>query len=80
MLFIARAILLQWFASVAMLETKRVWPFLPLLFYSVAFSGLATLFYYDVLLTFWQAIFVSMVFATNIWVLAVIIRLTGKKP
>jgi len=80
LLFVMRAVVILWFASVGMLEAKRIRPFLPLASYSIAFCGLATLHHYDLLLTVWQAVFASMVFLSDLWLLVVIVRIIKKQP
>lgn len=78
-LYLAQAIIVLWLASQGIRQTGVLWPFLPLIAFSIVFCGLASLFYYELLLTIWQSIYVLGLFLSQVWFLSVILSFIKKQ-
>jgi len=76
----AQAIIILWIASQAILRERTIRPFFPLIVFVVAFCGFATVSYYQLVITMWQAIFSYIFLIGYFLLLAGIIGRIRKQP
>lgn len=75
---IVAAIIVLWFASIAIRREGVVWPFAPLFVYFVALDSTAAAEFYEIFSTDLQTIFDTMFLIFYIWLLAVVIAIVRR--
>ncbi len=78
-ILIANAILVLWIVSNAIIESGKIRPFLPLVVFVIALSGMSALVYYDFMLTQWKNIFTFLFAIGYFWILINIVISLNKK-
>lgn len=78
LILIANAILILWIVSNAILGNGKIRPYLPLVVFVVALSGMSSLVYYDFMLTIWKTVFTYLFAVGYLWILIDIIIQSNK--
>ncbi len=78
LILIANAILVLWIVSNAILDSRKVRPYLPLIVFVIALSGMSALVYYDFMLTIWKNVFTYLFAIGYLWILVDILIQSNK--
>ncbi len=73
LILIANAVLVLWIVSNAIIDSGKIRPFLPLIVFVVALSGMSALVYYDFMLTVWKNVFTYLFAIGYFWILVDIV-------
>ncbi len=79
LILIANAILVLWIVSNAIIDSGKIRPFLSLIVFVIALSGMSALVYYDFMLTIWKNIFTYLFAIGYFWILVDIVINLNKK-
>ncbi len=79
LILIANAILILWIVSNAIIYNGKIRPYLSLIVFVIALSGMSSLVYYDFMLTIWKDIFTYLFAVGYLWILIDILIKSNKK-